>query len=65
MTAEEQCYNNNRQIFSIILSYVITNGENLAIKSETYNNPIYGKKEEASYGTYCVIDINPNYIPNG
>ena len=64
---EELCgYNDNpRQLFTFKFSYVITNGENLAIESNSYNGTVFAIKENERYGLNCIIDVNPNYIPNG
>ena len=64
---EELCgYNDNpMQLFTFKLSYVITNGENLAIESEAYDGAVYAVKENEKYGLNCTIEVNPNYVPNG
>ena len=63
---EESCDNsiNNKQLFSFKFSYIITKGENYAIESEEYNNIVFGINEEERYGLNCIIDVNPDYIPN-
>ena len=56
---------NLQQLFSFQLSYVITEGENLAIESETYNDVVFGINDDKKYGLNCILEVNPIYIPNG
>ena len=67
ISSEDICNDNDnyRQLFSIVVSYVITKGENLIFESEEYNDNIFAIKGNESYGLNCIIDVNPNYIPNG
>ena len=53
---------NYKQLFSFEFSYIITNGENLVIESERYNNIIFTTNTDRKYELNCVIDVNPSYI---
>ena len=57
--------NNYKQLFSVEYSYVITNGENLGIGSVEEKSRIVAKNGDSVFRLNCILDVNPNYIPNG
>ena len=63
---EKSCVNekNKMQLFSFKFTYVITQGENLAIELVEYKNLIFANNDDVRYPLNCIIDINPDYIPS-
>lgn len=57
-------FQNDKQLISFKISYLVGKGENVAFNQDNYFGLISAKSGDNSYDLKCIIDVNPSYIPS-